>query len=1366
MSWKQRLILVGLLLPVVAQTADVFVPDELQGWQEWVLHDKDYRACPFYFNAGAAARRDFVCAWPGLLDIAIDADGGRFSQQWTVYAQDAWLPLPGNSDYWPHDVTLNGAPAVVVERNGAPAVRVAPGTHRLSGSYAWDERPGVLPVPVQSGLVALSVNGKRIARPERSPQGLFLGERERETVARDSVEAEVYRLVADDVPTRLTTIIRINVAGGVREELFGPALPDGFVPMFIDSPLPVRLEADGKLRAQVRPGRWQIRLMARAPAVINALSPPAAGTNLPDTEIWSYRANDRLRVTAAEGLAPVDPRQAQVPDQWHQLPAFRVQAGDTLSIAERSRGIVAHDNELGLNRILWLDFDGGGFVVRDQVGGTMRSEWRLDMAPPYALLSATEYGESLLITKGDEPGETGVELRQSRVDLTGIGRSESRASMPVTGWDARFASVGALLHLPPGHKLLAAPGVDKAPASWVSRWQLLDFFLVLIITIAAWRLFGPAAGIIALLALGLSYHEFDAPAWLWLNLLIAIALMRVAPPGRLRQAVQAYQGISVAILVLVLVPFIAGQLRIAIYPQLEPQYDAGYGIFPAATVDMPAAVPMEGRLQKRETMPATQNLEAVDAMRSVEADALEEIAVSGAAAKAPRRYSRYAPNAVVQAGPGVPSWQWNSYRLSWSGPVDAGQAMRLIVLPRWAVTVLRFFEVAMLLLFAAVLAAEILKKRWTLPGGLGLGAARTAALVGAGLLALTLGSSPPAEAQTPDNELLNELESRLLEPPECVPRCAEIAAAEVVARGDSIGMTLTVHASEEVAIPLPGSARGWYPQAIALDGSTAAEVLRSGNEALWVRVSPGRHTVVLRGAAPQVDSIEIPFPTPPRVIEVDSDGWLVAGIKDRRLLSGSLQLTRLQSDQGGGTTPRWESSRFPAFVRVERNLELDLDWRVMTTVVRIAPAQGALTLEIPLVDGETVLSEHVTATEDRVLVSMEPTQRAVTWVSSLRRASPLTLEASAGEPWSEVWRIGVGSIWHAQFSGVPESEAQHGNEGARVAEFHPRGGEQLTMTTTRPEASEGTTLAFDAVNLLISQGDRSSTTQLTLQYRSTSGAQHVLRLPEGAEVSEVRIDNRIEPLRTDGRELTVPILPGSHSIAVTWREAEGVAGVAGTPDVDLGAPASNITMRLTLPQNRWLLGTSGPRLGPAVLYWPELAALILFALLLGRIDWTPLKTWHWLLLGLGFSTFNWPVLAVVVAWLLSAGARERWRTRIPWWRYNATQVLFALFTVVALLSIVVSLPSGLLGTPDMHVTGNGSAGNALMWFADRSESALPFASAWSAPLWIYKVLILAWALWLSFALLRWLPWVWRSFATDGFWHSRKGDDIDASAGSQ
>jgi hypothetical protein len=179
-------------------------------------------------------------------------------------------------------------------------------------------------------------------------------------------------------------------------------------------------------------------------------------------------------------------------------------------------------------------------------------------------------------------------------------------------------------------------------------------------------------------------------------------------------------------------------------------------------------------------------------------------------------------------------------------------------------------------------------------------------------------------------------------------------------------------------------------------------------------------------------------------------------------------------------------------------------------------------------------------------------------------------------------------------------------------------------------------------------------------------------------------------------------------------------------------------------------------LGPAVLYWSELAALILFALILGRVGLAPLHTWQWLLLGLGFSTFSWPVLGLVVVWLLACGARGKLSTDgLIWWRFNLAQVVIGWLTVAALLAIIVTLPQGLLGTPDMQVTGHNSYGTELGWFADRSESALPVASAFTVPMWIYKTLILAWALWLSFALVRWLPWVWKCFSSDGFWRTGK-----------
>lgn len=1359
MSSTFRLVILSLLLSTTtAYSADVYVPNDLQDWEAWVLEGKDYRDCPFYFNRGSNDRGDYVCAWPGTLDLSVDENGGRFTQQWTVTAEDAWLPLPGNTAYWPDRVTANGSPVAVVEHDGMPSVRVQPGRYRLSGRFEWNDRPGVLRVPAQSGLVALTVNGQRIAKPEIDRNGVFLGERKRETQARDAVSVQVYRLVMDNVPTRLVTQVQIDVSGSVREELFGPILPDGFVPLSIQSALPARLEADGQLRVQVRPGRWEVSLTARAPDVLNSISLPEAETNLPDNEIWSYRANDRLRVTAAEGLPPVDPMRVQVPGGWTELPAFRIARGESLEITERSRGMAAADNDLGLGRKMWLDFGGGGFVVQDNVRGTMRTDWRLDMQPPFSLKSATEGDESLLITNGDEEGQTGIEIRESDLDVVAIGRSETRASMPVTGWDARFVDVNTVLYLPPGHKLLVAPGVDTADGSWVGQWELLDFFLVLIITIAAWRLFGRTSGIIALFALTLSYHEINAPAWLWLNVLVAIALLRVAPAGKLLNTVRAYLGLSTLLLVFALVPFVAGQLRVAIYPQLEPQwnlwqygraYDDGLVSTPEAqSVEEDAAVRTRTMLQRKSEA-------AVDRMES-----LEEIVVTGAKV-ASTNFARYAPNAIVQAGPGIPSWQWNAYRLSWSGPVDAEQTMRLVVLSRWAVTLLRFVEVLLLLLFTAVLAAEVVKKRWTLPGGLNIGRSATTCLL-TGIMAMSMLAIPEARAELPDRDMLNELQNRLLQPPDCVPRCAEIVAADVDIGKSTVSMRLTINALEEVAIPLPGSLRGWRPDAVVVEGSSSAQVLRGANQNLWLRVPIGRHVVSVSGSAAVADSLEIAFPTPPRVIEASGDGWFIAGIKDRRLLSGSLQLTRLQTEDGGDAAPRWESSRFPPFVHVSRTVELGLDWRVTTTVQRIAPMQGALTLQLPLIAGETVLTDNMTVDDGKVLVSMNPTQRAVSWQSNLPRKSPLVLASTAGAPWKDTWNIGVGSVWHAEFSGVPETESGGQDASVRMAEFHPRGGETLQIVASRPEAAEGSTLAFDSVDVSIEQGARSRNTTLSLNYRSTRGAQHIIRLPEGAEVTDVSIDGDHEPLRAENGELTLPILPGEHDIEVQWREDGNVSWVTRTPTIDVGAASSNISSNLSLPENRWLLATSGPRLGPAVLYWSELAVLIMLALILGRVDWTPLKTHHWLLLGVGFSTFSWPVLGFVALWILAVGARDKWRFEGPWWRYNLAQAGIITLTVSALVAIVASLPMGLLGTPDMHVTGNDSFGNYLSWFADRSESTIPIGTAMSVPMWIYKGLILGWALWLSFALLQWLPWTWQCFARDGFFRSRRSDQEDTS----
>ncbi len=1319
---------------VAAQEA-VYVPEELRPWESWVLHGQEYRDCPFLFDSGSLVRDSFICAWPGELELTVGADGARFTQAWTVYAGEQWVPLPGSGELWPEQVTADGRGVEVSLRERGPQVRLEPGRHVVAGTFSWDERPRTLPVPPETGLLSLVVDGSRVARPERSQSAVWLGERDLPRAVEDALTVQVHRLVEDDVPTRLVTRYTIEVSGGMREERFAPALPAGFVPLSLDSRLPARYEAGGELRLQVRPGTWVVQLAARANDVRGEIMLPEPTANLPDTEIWSYRRNDVQRVTVPEGLPPVDPRQVSVPPELITLPAFRIAPGESLQLVERSRGKVAVDNRLELRRLLWLDFDGGGFTFSDTIDGTMQSGWRLDMAAPYTLLSASQAGADLLVTFG--PGEdlTGVELRRRNVDLHAVGRADTRGPMPVSGWQTRLDTVTAELNLPPGHKLLAAAGTDRAPLAWAERWQLLDFFLVLVITIAAARLFGPAAGAIALAALVLSWQEAGAPQWAWLNLLAAAALVRVAPAGRLLTAARVYRGASLVLVLAMLVPFIAEQLRLGLYPQLEPQRD--YLIEQAVQAPPPAASAEAAKFDLR-SMPQP------DAGRLAVGSPLEH-------------YARYAPNAIVQAGPGRPSWSWNSYDLYWSGPVDPGQTLTLLVAPRWLVTFLRFLEVLLLLLFAALFVLELfdLERRWpprrTGPPPAGAFLAAIALIAAGGFAA------PPAvHAATPSPEILQQLEQRLLEPPPCVPRCAEVAQGHAAASGSTLAVELSVHALDEVAVPLPGSPAGWRPESVLIDGAPAPFVYRGADQSLWIRLAEGRHRVALEGPLPPVDSVEIPFPAAPRVFTAEAEGWALAGVEDRRLATGSLQLTRLEENGDAGADARWESSRFPAFVRIDRRIELDLDWRVSTRVTRIAPAQGAITLSVPLLDGASLLTAGLPVADGTVTVSLGPAQKALEWTAALPRTSPLTLRAARDAPWKEVWRFDIGNTWHAEFSGVPESGSANAPDAVRIAEFYPRGGESLTLTATRPDASPGTTLAFDAVSLITEAGAQSRNVTMTLDYRSTRGAQHTVGLPAGAEIMQVSIDGRIEPLRAAEDELTLPILPGEHRVEIRWRRALPAGHVLRTPPVALGAPASNISLDVVMPPDRWLLATGGPRLGPAVLYWSELAAMIVFALILGRLPLTPLRTGHWLLLGLGFSTFSWSALMLVAAWLLAAGARTRWQPpddAHPW-RFNAAQVALAALTVAALLAIVVSVPTGLLGSPDMHIAGNSSYGNRLSWFADRSIGALPEASVFSLPLWVYKVLILAWALWLSFALLRWLPWVWRAFARDGLWRGR------------
>jgi len=409
-------------------------------------------------------------------------------------------------------------------------------------------------------------------------------------------------------------------------------------------------------------------------------------------------------------------------------------------------------------------------------------------------------------------------------------------------------------------------------------------------------------------------------------------------------------------------------------------------------------------------------------------------------------------------------------------------------------------------------------------------------------------------------------------------------------------------------------------------------------------------------------------------------------------------------------------------------------------------------LAVPLLPGESVVSEGVDVQDATVQVVLSPTAASMSWRSKLAKGERLTLKAPESTQWVERWTLDVSPMWHVASSGI--APAHHTDPDSNwLPSWRPWPGESVVLEISRPKGIGGRTVALDSSVLDLRPGKHSTEASLKLQIRSTQGGRHVVTLPPGAQLAGVDIDGRRQPIRLEQGKVVLPIEPRTQSVALSWRQPEGMLSLWQAPQVDLGAPSVNARMLVHLGEDRWVLLLGGPRLGPAVLYWGLLGVIVLIALGLGRLKSPPLRAWHWALLGVGLSQADVVAALMVVGWLLLLGWRSSLSPeRLPQrWRFDLLQVLLVLATLAALVSVVQAVEQGLLGTPEMQIAGNGSTSNLLQWYQDRTTGLYPGAYVVSVSIWVYKLLMLAWALWLSFALLRWLRWAWHCLSRDGLW---------------
>jgi hypothetical protein len=519
-------------------------------------------------------------------------------------------------------------------------------------------------------------------------------------------------------------------------------------------------------------------------------------------------------------------------------------------------------------------------------------------------------------------------------------------------------------------------------------------------------------------------------------------------------------------------------------------------------------------------------------------------------------------------------------------------------------------------------------------------------------------SSLPTEnayADFPEQEMLEQLKNRLTEAPDCLPNCAEIPAMKVVMTPEKIIVSLQIHAQQNVALPLPADYKEWFPNQVSVDGKIATAMMRDENGSLWLNLETGEHQVVMSGINPEHNRFTLPLPLKPHYVSSEVTGWLIEGIHENGEAENQLQFNRVQTDsQKQNPKQTLEQGALPAFITIERTLELGLDWRLTTRIKRVMATDSAVLVELPLLKGESVTTPEIRVKNGKVQVSMSANQESFEWMSVLEKKSQLELTAAQTSQWTEVWRADVSPVWHLQTGGI--SVVHHQNqEGYWLPEWRPWPGEKVTLTITRPNAIEGRTLTIDSSHLQLTPGKRSQEGSLELKIRSSKGTQHTITLPEKAQLQSVLINAVTQPIRQKGNTVTLPIQPGEQQITLNWQQLSPQTNLLRSPVINLGTDSVNSHINVRLGEDRWVLITAGPRFGPAVLFWGVLVVISMVSFGLSKIQTTPIKHWQWFFLLIGLSQIDLESALIVVAWLIVLGIRAHQFPQRTFY-FNAMQV--------------------------------------------------------------------------------------------------------------
>lgn len=631
------------------------------------------------------------------------------------------------------------------------------------------------------------------------------------------------------------------------------------------------------------------------------------------------------------------------------------------------------------------------------------------------------------------------------------------------------------------------------------------------------------------------------------------------------------------------------------------------------------------------------------------------------------------------------------------------------------------------------------------------------------LLAFLLPLTTLVHAQYPQDFSLKNLEDNYISSKACEDICGTtlgLTIKSIDLSSSQITFEIPVSASKLTMIAMPFTANEFIWKEVLLNNKPLHAITIQA-EKILIAVPPGNHTITLKANLIE-PSYRANLNSDPKNFENKSVVEASIRKNGERFF---LEIPRAQNAKKNQQEDKSSGLIVAKPVyKIERVLILSDKWRLKTTISSLLRTQSnqTTTVIVPLVEGEKPLNNELEIKDGKVYAEMNG--NSLQWESAITPQSKLVFK-NQDEKNAEFWTIMAQNNWVYSSSGISPILSSSNQEYKSIKTWAMWPKESIEVHFSMPKSIEGQ--VTNVTNFLMEAIPQTQPSEYKINASITSsvGGRYVINFDnKKAELVSLKLNNIIVPNKINNGLLSLDLYAGSNTLELIFKSGEEQKIFTKMPYVKFETPVTNATFKKNI-DSRWLLFTGGGDIKPVVLIWGMLIGFSILAIFLAKSKQTPLMFGSWLLLLLGLSQSSMLSVVLVTSWFFLFA----WRYKLDINKYkqspttfNGIQVILSIWTISSIIILISIVASGLLSEPTVFVKGYDSYGTNLNWYIQTWHSDAQNPWIISTPMWVYRMLMMSWSIWLAFNLLSWMKWMWHSYSAGGWWINQK-ESISSSS---